>query len=92
MGASEGRVHVNVRCELDGDFVRVTVHNINEGQSTAPAPPGTGLGLESTRERLRAAFGASASLETDSPARGQFLVRLMFAPDKAITPAMVAVS
>jgi hypothetical protein len=92
IGGSEGRVHVHVSCELHGNLVRVTVHNISEGQSMAPAPPGTGLGLESTRERLQAAFGASASVDTDSPARGQFLVRLMFAPGKAITPAMVAVS
>ncbi|MGH8239366.1 MAG: sensor histidine kinase [Steroidobacteraceae bacterium] len=87
IGSSEGRVRVKVSCELQGDLVRVSVHNASEGRSFAPFSPGaagTGLGLESTRERMTAAFGEAASVGTSAPSPGEFLVELVFLPKKPV--------
>ena len=87
IGSSEGRVRVDVSCELQGEFVRVTVHNVSEGRSFAhfaPGETGTGLGLESTRERMTAAFGDSASVDTAAPSPGEFIVRLTFMPKQPV--------
>jgi hypothetical protein len=57
-------------------------------------PGGSGLGLESTRERMTAAFGDSATVETNAPAPGEFIVRLTFMPKHPVVlrPNLAAVS
>jgi len=97
IGSSEGRVRVAVDSDVQGDFVRLTVHNVSESRTFSPAarvPGGSGLGLESTRERMTAAFGASASVETSAPAPGEFIVRLTFVPKHPVElrPNLAAVS
>ncbi len=96
IGSSEGRVRVDVDCELQGDFVRVTVHNVSETRafSAVARVPGVGLGLESTRERMTAAFGDSATVETNAPSPGEFIVRLTFVPKHPVVlrPNLAAVS
>ncbi len=97
IGSSEGRVRVDVNCEMLGEQVRVTVHNVSEARSFAPfgsVPAGSGLGLESTRERMRAAFGDCASVDTSSPSPGEFVVQLTFEPKRPVfvRPPLAAVS
>jgi signal transduction histidine kinase len=88
---------VDVNCELRGDFVQVTVHNVGESRTFSPVarvPGGGGLGLESTRERMTAAFGDSATVETSAPSTGEFVVRLTFVPKRPVVlrPNLAAVS
>jgi hypothetical protein len=85
IGSSEGRVNIEVTCDRQhGGQVRVVVHNHSAVQSLAPGSAGTGLGLESTRERLQAAYGATATMDAHSPARGEFVVQLDFDPRVAV--------
>ncbi|WP_284196570.1 sensor histidine kinase [Chitinimonas prasina] len=46
------------------DILKLTVSNPTRGQ--LPTNPGTGLGLNNTRERLHLAFGAAANLSTQT--------------------------
>lgn len=80
IGFSEGRVQVDVTCEPIGELACITVRNVSETDHVTSVSAGTGFGLKSTRERMRAAFGESASAETDTPSRGVFVVRLTFSP------------
>ena len=85
IGSSEGRVNIEVTCDQNGEQVRVVVHNYSAAQSLAPGSAGSGLGLESTRERLQAAFGVTATMDARSPARGEFIVQLDFDPRVALS-------
>lgn len=51
-----------VAAERSGDFLQITVADDGPGIDLQTAPP-PGHGIENTRERLRALYGANASLE-----------------------------
>ena len=74
---------LRVTAERVGDVLQVTV--INDGVSIDPsvAPP-AGHGIENTRERLRALYGDSASLEVASRPEGGTIatLRVPFKPQK----------
>lgn len=74
---------VHVRGWLDQDRVHVTVSNTGDGTVGAP---GTGEGLDSVRRRLRATFGADATL-TLTTAGGTTEARLSF---RSLAPASPA--
>jgi hypothetical protein len=78
IGSAEGRVRVQVLCTAAGDTISLTVKNSGEPQLRATSRLHTGIGLESVRDRMHAAYGPTASVQTETPAPGEFVVRLTF--------------
>jgi hypothetical protein len=78
----EGTVVVEVSATVAGGEARVMVRNQAGPQGGASRPNG-GFGLEIVRERLHAAFGAAARLDTGLTADGLFQAALMF-PNRVI--------
>lgn len=78
IGSAEGSVRVEVVCESAGDSVRIIVRNRGEPFLRPRDRIRSHLGLESVRERLKAAYGPTASLVTETPAAGHFVVYLDF--------------
>jgi LytS/YehU family sensor histidine kinase len=74
----EGEVLVEVDATCESDEVRIVVRN--RAPLGAPRKRGShrGLGLELVRERVRAAFGPAAGLQTELTDDGTFLARLNF--------------
>ena len=62
VAARAGASELRVRAERAGTGVRVRVEERGQGGKVGPAEPGHGLGLTNTRERLRARYGADATL------------------------------
>lgn len=58
-----------IAAERDGEYLQLTVSDDGPGIDPQTAPP-AGHGIENTRERLRALYGARASLEITSRAAG----------------------
>jgi len=58
-----------ITAERDGNVLQLTVIDDGAGIDTS-APPPAGHGIENTRERLRALYGAAASLEIARRAEG----------------------
>lgn len=74
----EGTVVVEVRAAVDNGAATIVVRNqaaVNHGDGRKP---NGGFGLEIVRERLRAAFGDAAQLDTGLTADGLFQARLRF--------------
>jgi hypothetical protein len=74
----DGSVLVEVDATCASDVVRIVVRN--RASVGAPRKRGShrGLGLELVRERVRAAFGPAAGLQTELTDDGTFLARLTF--------------
>jgi len=74
----DGSVLVEVDATCAADEVRIVVRN--RASVGAPRKRGShrGLGLELVRERVRAAFGPAAALQTELTDEGTFLARLTF--------------
>lgn len=68
-----GRGTIRVTARQAGDALTLEVWD--DGDGTAPAHPGSGLGLRATSERLRLLYGQAASCEA-GPADGGWRVRL----------------
>lgn len=77
---------VSIAARRDGGDLVLEVHDDGPGMNSSTAPPGTGFGLGSVRERLRAA-GLRDALTIDSaPERGtRVRIRLPF-PDSPVPP------
>lgn len=75
---------LSITAERDGEFLKLSV--ANDGMSIDPqlAPP-PGHGIENTRERLRALYGARASLEI-SPRREGGTIAILRVPYHELTP------
>jgi signal transduction histidine kinase len=70
VGAREGGGEVRIEAARSGDALRLVVADDGPGFEPGSPPRGTGVGLESVRERLRLA-GAGHALELDTaPGRG----------------------
>jgi len=84
----EGEVLVEVDATCTPDEVRIVVRN--RATVSAPRKRGShrGMGLELVRERVRAAFGPTAGLQTELTDDGTFLARLTF-PHREVTAATV---
>lgn len=74
----EGSVLVEVDATCDADEVRIEVRNRAPLGAPRKRAAHRGLGLELVRERVRAAFGPSAGLQTELTDDGTFLARLNF--------------
>jgi sensor histidine kinase YesM len=74
----EGTIEVDVCCSRHGDRVRVTVTNHAKTPADGPGAARHGFGLENVRERLRAAFGATATFSAEHTNAGSFEARLEF--------------
>ena len=74
----EGSIAVDVRCSRQGDRVHVVVTNHAETPADGPGAARHGFGLENVRERLRAAFGETASFSAAHTNAGSFEARLEF--------------
>jgi hypothetical protein len=74
----EGAIEVDVHCSRRGDRVRVTVSNHAATPANGPGAAPRGFGLENVRERLRAAFGETASFSAEHTSTGMFEARLEF--------------
>lgn len=68
-----GRGTIRVTARREGDTLALEVWD--DGEGTAPAQPGNGLGLRATSERLRLLYGDAASCAA-GPADGGWRVRL----------------
>jgi sensor histidine kinase YesM len=53
---------LNVAAEAVNGALRLVVHDDGPGPTGSPAPPGSGLGLRNTRERLAQMYGPGAEL------------------------------
>ena len=74
----EGAIEVDVHCSRHGDRVQVTVSNHAAMPANGPGAAQSGFGLENVRERLRAAFGETASFSAEHTRTGSFEARLEF--------------
>jgi len=75
--AGPGGLRIEVRARRDGSFLDLDIiDNGMGGNRSAAPPPGTGLGLRSTRLRLEQVFGAEAKLELLFPSDGGARVRI----------------
>jgi hypothetical protein len=74
----EGAIEVDVHCIRTGDRVSVTVSNHAQLPANGPGAALRGFGLENVRERLRAAFGETASFSAEHTSAGLFEARLEF--------------
>ena len=82
--AGEGIVRVITR--RDGGTLRVEVHDISQGEHLGTVEAGTGIALQTLRERLSKRFGAEATLELQPlppPQRG--MCALVILPWEALT-------
>jgi two-component system, LytTR family, sensor kinase len=74
IGTSAGAGHIEIHARTTGDALVVTVRD--DGPGPAASTNG-GVGLKNTRERLRAAYGASARLTLEHAPQGGALATLV---------------
>ena len=85
IGLAEGRVDIQVQCQRLDERVEVCIVNRTQGALALPRRIGAGIGIAGTRERLIAAFGASAAFEAGPTGNGEYRVRMSFAARKIIS-------
>jgi two-component system sensor histidine kinase AlgZ len=78
LSGREGSIEVAITCELVNDRVRIKVTNQAAAPEEAAGAPARGFGLENVRERLHAAFGNTATLDTNHSNTGTFEARIEF--------------
>jgi hypothetical protein len=78
LSGREGAIEVDVHCSRSGDRVRITVSNHAATPANGPGASPRGFGLANVRERLRAAFGETASFSAEHTSTGLFEARLEF--------------
>jgi len=67
---------VDVCAVVDDSRLTLTVRDDGPGMSSAPAQPGSGTGLRTTRERLTQLYGDAANLRIEDAPRGGTIVTL----------------
>lgn len=67
---------VEVRAELDGGRLRLTVLDDGPGMTAVSPQPGSGTGLSNTRERLQQMYGAQARLDVENAQGGGTIIRI----------------
>ena len=70
-------VTLSITARAEFGEVTIIVADDGRGPSSEPAQ-GEGIGLANVRDRLAARFGDAASIRTDAPAGGGFVVTLIF--------------
>jgi hypothetical protein len=78
LSGREGSIEVEVSCTRRGNRVCITVSNHAEMPAEGPRAARPGFGLENVRERLRAAYGDTASFSAEHTNAGAFEARLEF--------------
>jgi hypothetical protein len=78
LSTREGRIEVEVHCSRVDDRISITVSNYAEAPKEAPSSARRGFGIENVRERLRAAFGETATFSAAHTDSGLFEARLNF--------------
>lgn len=74
VGAAEGQTAVRIAAARIGDRIELVVED--DAVPVEPAPPGTGLGIANTRERLAAHYGEAAALEAGPRAPSGYRARI----------------
>jgi hypothetical protein len=72
----DGRIEIDIRCELAPAGLRIFVRNRAEAHVAERRDPARGFGLENVRERLHAAFGDAASFTAELGRDGYFEARI----------------
>jgi hypothetical protein len=83
---NEGMIQVEICCSLAGDGVCIVISNAAPASGAVQARRSSGgFGLQNVRDRLRAAFGDTATLTTQHTNGGLFEARLDFPARYAVT-------